>query len=619
MKTLNLLLLFVFTFCGIMLSAQEICDNGVDDDGDGLIDLNDDDCVCQLFIESSLIPNPSFEEMTCCPTANAMLDCAVGWIQASGPTTDYVHLCGGYTGNTSIPAFAPEPFADGEGAVGFRDGQSQVGANYKEYVGACLTETMIIGTEYRLDFHVGFQDNVQGSLGFDLALFGATDCSFLPFGGNSSTIGCPSNTGNFDQLVQISVTGNNEWVNTVIDFTATKEYNVLVIGPACAANPNVSFDPYFYVDGLNLAEVSEFGFPVNESGSICQNNLTFDAEDDGNSTFQWYKDGIAISGATGSTIVLGADIPNVEGIYTVVITTEGNCSLSKAYEVRIPPYYAQFEETICESEFIVIGTDTLYEPGYYEITIPALDGCDSIVQFTLDVDPTTIGMLQDYICAGETYELYDIVTNEPGNYSTIIMNSVGCDSILNLELLAISETGGVDVDPLYEMELGTTINIIPNSFDPALVDFVWTTSSGQIVSDTIDILNFQPIDDMFLYLASTDEFGCLVLDTVEIRVDKENIRMFVPNIFTPNNDGVNDFFRFYTTIAVDEVSKFVIYDRWGEKVFEDENISVDDNYRGWNGQFKNRKAASGVYAYYIQASFLDGTEQLIKGDVTLIR
>ena len=63
--------------------AQEVCDNAIDDDGDGLVDYNDDECKCDGTVPTSLIPNPSFEELTCCPVSKDQLECAVGWVQAS--------------------------------------------------------------------------------------------------------------------------------------------------------------------------------------------------------------------------------------------------------------------------------------------------------------------------------------------------------------------------------------------------------------------------------------------------------------------------------------------------------------------------------------------------------
>ncbi len=281
---IRLFALLFFLSGTVSLSGQEICDNGIDDDNDALIDLNDPDCLCTSFIPSSLIPNPSFENMICCSTANEMLECANGWIQASSPTTDYVHTCGNYLGNTSIPAYAPLPFPDGEGAAGFRDGQQFAGIQYKEYVGACLNEDMLVGSEYRLDFFVGFRNNVFGSLSFTMGVFGSTNCANLPFGRNSSNIGCPANTGLYDQLDEIEVSGSNEWVNVVLDFIAEKPYEVIVLGPACAGNPNFIYDPYFYVDRLALAEVGQFGTPFESViGSICQNDLIISVTDNSGS------------------------------------------------------------------------------------------------------------------------------------------------------------------------------------------------------------------------------------------------------------------------------------------------------------------------------------------------
>jgi len=75
------------------LSLEEVCDNGIDDDMDGLIDLNDPDGNCLSAAPISLIPNPSFEDKSCCPNSNSMLECDT-WIQASVATTDYMHSCG---------------------------------------------------------------------------------------------------------------------------------------------------------------------------------------------------------------------------------------------------------------------------------------------------------------------------------------------------------------------------------------------------------------------------------------------------------------------------------------------------------------------------------------------
>ena len=425
-------ILFILLIGGIAFS-QEICDNGIDDDSDGLIDLNDEECICNKTIPTSLIPNPSFEERTCCPTENAMLDCADGWIQASRPTTDYIHTCGDYLGNTSIPAYAPLPLADGEGAVGFRDGQRHAGINYKEYVGACLTEAMEAGVDYTFDFFVGFRNNIFGSEEFTIAVFGSTDCNDLPFGGDDITIGCPRNTGNYDLIGEKRVSGSNEWVNVSFDFVANKNYETIILGPSCTGNPNYIYDPYFYVDRLTLAKTNEFGIPFTRNeGSICDNNLILGIDEEPDLSYQWYRDGIALVGETASTILLQA-LEDPEGKYQLIIFEDGGCFTSQEYNLRIPPYYATDTVSICDNESYMFGDIVISEEGNYERLTVATDGCDSIIQLFLDVRQVSYNEFQDYYCEGEEYPYLksDIFTSYE-IYATVSTNFGICPTYFAL-------------------------------------------------------------------------------------------------------------------------------------------------------------------------------------------
>jgi hypothetical protein len=111
------------------MGMPEICDNAIDDDGDGLIDLNDPDCSCADDITQLFIANPSFEELDCCPSNGAAVHCASGWVQASDRSTDFLHTCG-WNGWAEFPP--PLPYPDGVGAIGFRDGRvTQAGPEWK--------------------------------------------------------------------------------------------------------------------------------------------------------------------------------------------------------------------------------------------------------------------------------------------------------------------------------------------------------------------------------------------------------------------------------------------------------------------------------------------------------
>lgn len=625
MTTCKLIFSLSFIIFSFSLNAQEICDNAIDDDGDGLIDFNDNDCICQNYLPTSLIPNPSFEDMNCCPEFNDMMECASEWIQASGTTSDYINLCSDFTGNTNIFAVAPLPLIDGDGAVGFRDGNSDIGPSYKEYVGACLTEQLVIGEIYRLDFYIGFMDNVPGSLNLDIAIFGTDSCVDLPFhlnnnSNNNSNNGakCPSDNPEYQILGQASVSGNNEWVNVIIDFDPTSAYEVIVVGPVCDNNSQYELDPYFYLDRLILEKLIEFEAPLEKEGKICENDLVLRVEGDSLSTYQWYKDGIAIIGETDFSITLSSLNSDVEGTYMAIIFSDGLCIKSKEYDVRVPPYYTPIDALICESDSYNIGTEMIDQAGYYEITLAAQDGCDSIIQLNLDVSPTTYSEIDAYLCVGETYTLYDVTTTEAGNYEANTINERGCDSIISINLQLFGSSFGVEIQDEYVIDLGTTVDIIPVSIDSVLTDFSWTDANGVLLGEMSTLSNFQPSTTTTIYLHAKGDFGCTITNSVLVRVNKDNINIYIPNIFTPNNDNINDEFRFFPSKALDEIKTFVIYDRWGNQVYEALNFRDFEN-TFWDGNHNGQQVVSGVYAYYIEAKFLDGTEQILKGTITLVR
>ncbi|MBP7809604.1 MAG: gliding motility-associated C-terminal domain-containing protein [Bacteroidia bacterium] len=109
-----------------------------------------------------------------------------------------------------------------------------------------------------------------------------------------------------------------------------------------------------------------------------------------------------------------------------------------------------------------------------------------------------------------------------------------------------------------------------------------------------------PCTDTTLVRVEVIEDGCFDTD------------VFVPNTFTPNGDGVNDIMyargHKLTTIY------FAIYNRWGEMVFETNDIKT-----GWDGNYKGRPADVGVFGYYVKYTCVSGQENFKKGNITLIR
>ena len=109
---------------------------------------------------------------------------------------------------------------------------------------------------------------------------------------------------------------------------------------------------------------------------------------------------------------------------------------------------------------------------------------------------------------------------------------------------------------------------------------------------------------------STD--GCLDTATLFVNVEANLGDFFVPNAFTPNNDGNNDIFKVYGS-SIKELTMRV-YNQWGELIFE-----TKDAQNGWDGTWKGRPQAVGVYVYVAQVTFYNDVKIKRKGTVNLIR
>ena len=95
--------------------------------------------------------------------------------------------------------------------------------------------------------------------------------------------------------------------------------------------------------------------------------------------------------------------------------------------------------------------------------------------------------------------------------------------------------------------------------------------------------------------------------------------LFVPNAFTPNGDGQDDVFYPRSGDDVQMIKSFRVYDRWGELLFERENISPNDATNAWDGYYKNEKPRPDVYVWIVDAVCQNGVTTNKKGSVTIIR
>jgi gliding motility-associated-like protein len=123
-----------------------------------------------------------------------------------------------------------------------------------------------------------------------------------------------------------------------------------------------------------------------------------------------------------------------------------------------------------------------------------------------------------------------------------------------------------------------------------------------------------PTETTTYIVTAIDSFGCRISDTIRIEVDILCNEPFIPTIFSPNGKGnqVNETFCIFSDCV--EQFKLVIHNRWGEKIFESEDIS-----QCWDGTFKGSEAATGTYAFNLYIKRANETIVSKTGTITLVR
>jgi gliding motility-associated-like protein len=141
---------------------------------------------------------------------------------------------------------------------------------------------------------------------------------------------------------------------------------------------------------------------------------------------------------------------------------------------------------------------------------------------------------------------------------------------------------------------------------PSNALYLWSNGA------TTDNIILEPASSISCSVYVIDSMGCQCSSTVDITINENCGNVFIPNAFSPNNDGQNDVL--YVRGDCIKTMDFVIYDRWGNKVFESTNTS-----NGWDGTYKGRPMNTGTFSYYLKATLFDGTEEDKKGNVALVR
>ncbi|MBK9630567.1 MAG: gliding motility-associated C-terminal domain-containing protein [Saprospiraceae bacterium] len=283
----------------------------------------------------------------------------------------------------------------------------------------------------------------------------------------------------------------------------------------------------------------------------------------------------------GDSIQLNGIYYKVETQFKDTLPSMVNCDTIVEYRIQLLPYGLR-QQTIklCQGDTFYIGKNKYFNTGNYIDTLRVPGKCDSIVLTNIEQARVSVSNTALSLCDGDSIIINGEYFSTGGEYTFIYQNSDGCDSTVKYQLLVL---------PTSTFNLDTFL------------------CEGEILK----IGNYSISNPGVYKLMFQNQHQCDSL--LETRViSKLCHKIFIPNVFSPNDDLVNDHFSFYHEGV--ESLHVEIYDRWGSMVFNSSHIHFS-----WDGRFKGKDCITGVYAYVIKGRYNNSQEFLFKGDVTLIR
>lgn len=279
--------------------------------------------------------------------------------------------------------------------------------------------------------------------------------------------------------------------------------------------------------------------------------------------------------------------------------------------------------------------------GNYTVTVTDANGCSASESITLNerAVPSLSVSITSESCpgandgtltvfgelSGQTFRLGNTPfgTNtfyqdlSPGDYSLEVQDSLGCNQTI---LFTIDPATGffLDLPEDQTIKLGDSLTLVPLTNAPNPEELVWTIN-GTTVCTGCPTLTVRPEDAVTVTAFLPDSSACPLEDVTNIGVLHDDL-FYIPNAFSPNDDGINDVFRVYAGPAVTDILRLAVYDRWGGEVFLQENASPTDALAGWDGTRPGGlNPTAGVYIYQVEVLLFTGEVVSIAGDVVVMR
>ncbi|MBC8032610.1 MAG: PKD domain-containing protein [Chitinophagaceae bacterium] len=202
------------------------------------------------------------------------------------------------------------------------------------------------------------------------------------------------------------------------------------------------------------------------------------------------------------------------------------------------------------------------------------------------------------------------------NVTLVATNKLGCFGDTS-KLITVNPLPVINMPPSITTPVGNTVDLPVTYNDPELT-YEWTPTRYLDCTDCAVPKAVEPKFSTEYTVKVIDNNTCTSSKMIQLITVCNNINYFVPNTFSPNGDGSNDWFYPRGTF-VNNIQSLRIFNRWGQQVFERRNFAANDMNAGWNGLYNGKPATADVYVYILELVCDNAQIVPIKGNLTLIR
>jgi gliding motility-associated-like protein len=204
---------------------------------------------------------------------------------------------------------------------------------------------------------------------------------------------------------------------------------------------------------------------------------------------------------------------------------------------------------------------------------------------------------------------------EAGIHDIVVTDRLGCIEETDFQIYDNSQIN-VNAGDDQMIQLGELATLTAYASSPN-VTWNWSPADSLSCQDCQTTIANLIADQAYTITVIDTITGCSDADNLLVRVKKER-EPFIPNVFSPNDDGINDVLMVFGRTGITQIRRFAVFDRYGEELFNLQNFPPDNPQYGWDGSFRGQKMTSGVFVWLAEIEYKDGFVQLFKGDVTLL-